>query len=69
MRQLSAGLETAMMLLKQLVKKEITHHHHATKTIWIATALFLIVCLILWDGIVHIRTWKCIKPVTQNIVM
>jgi len=46
MRQLSANLETTMLILKQPVKKEITHHHHATKTIWIAAALFLIVCLV-----------------------
>lgn len=44
-RQFAANLETAMMLLKQPVKKEITHHHHASKTIWIAASLFLIVCL------------------------
>ncbi len=47
MRQLYASLETVMMLLKQPVKKEMMHHHHATKTIWIAAALFLIVCLVL----------------------
>ncbi len=46
MRQLSASLETAMLILKQPVKKEITHHHHATKTIWIAAVLFLAVCLV-----------------------
>jgi hypothetical protein len=46
MRQLSASLETTMMLLKQPVKKEIMHYHHATKTIWIAAALFLVVCLV-----------------------
>jgi len=46
MRQLSASLETTMLILKQPVKKEIIHHHHATKTIWIAAALFFIVCLI-----------------------
>ncbi len=44
MRQLYASLETVMMLLKQPLKKEMMHHHHAAKTIWIAAALFLIVC-------------------------
>lgn len=47
MRQLAASLETTMQILKQPVKKEIMHHHHAAKTIWIAAALFLIVCLVL----------------------
>jgi len=39
MRQLCASFETARMLLKQPVKKEIMHYHHATKTIWIAAAI------------------------------
>jgi len=42
-RDLSARLETTMLILKQPVKKEIMHHHHATKTIWIAATLFLLV--------------------------
>jgi hypothetical protein len=46
MRQLSATLETIKILLKQPVKKEIIHHHPAAKTIWVAVALFLIICLI-----------------------
>jgi len=46
MRQLASSLETIMLILKQPVKKEITHHHHATKTIWIAASLFLVVCLL-----------------------
>lgn len=47
MRQMSATLETIkILLLKEPVKKEIIHHYYSTKTIWIAAALFLIVCLI-----------------------
>ena len=47
MRQLSARLETIkIVLLKEPVKKEIIHHYYSTKIIWIAAALFLIVCLI-----------------------
>ncbi len=61
MRQLSAGLETTIMLLNQPVKKEIMHHHHATKTIWIAAALFFIVCLISmgwYDTYKHLEMYK-----------
>ena len=47
MRQMSATLETIkILLLKEPVKKEIIHHYYSTKIIWIAAALFLIVCLI-----------------------
>lgn len=28
------------------MKQEMIHHHHITKAIWIAAALFLIVCLL-----------------------
>lgn len=46
MRELSATMVTGVALMRQPVKQEIIHHHHVTKAIWIAAALFLIVCLL-----------------------
>lgn len=41
-RQLFATLETSMMILKQPAKKEIVHHRHALKTVWVAAGFFLL---------------------------
>lgn len=65
-RDLCARLETTIMILKQPVKKEITHHHHATKTIWIAAALFPILCLVLSGGITLITSLNFTKPMIQS---
>jgi len=45
MEELSQKLSTNIELMKRPGRQEIVHHHHATKTIWIAAALFLTVCL------------------------
>ncbi|GEO11155.1 hypothetical protein [Segetibacter aerophilus] len=45
-RELSINLDTTIDLLKRPVKKEIIHHHHATKVLWVTAALFLIICLL-----------------------
>jgi hypothetical protein len=46
MWELSNHIATSVTLLKQPVKQEIVHHHHASKIIWTTAALFLTVCLI-----------------------
>lgn len=46
LRNFAASLVTHTALLKQPVKKEIIHHHHFSKIIWIAVGLFLVVCLV-----------------------
>ncbi|GEO12295.1 hypothetical protein [Segetibacter aerophilus] len=45
-RELSLNLVTTIDLLKRPVKKEIIHHHHASKILWVTAALFLIICLL-----------------------
>lgn len=45
LRQLHTDIITNTELLKQPVKKEIIYDYHSTKAIWIAAALFLILCL------------------------
>ena len=69
MRQLAATLETIKILLKQPVKKEIVHRHHTTKTIWIAAALFLIVCLVLIGWYNTYKNLEMYKAMTQSTGM
>lgn len=45
LRQLHLDIITNTELLKQPVKKEVIPHSYAAKAIWIAAALFLILCL------------------------
>jgi hypothetical protein len=45
MQELSEMLSANIELLKHPARKEVLHYHHAAKAIWIATALFLVVCL------------------------
>ena len=45
MQELTEMIATNIDLMQHPIKQEIRHHHHATKTIWIAAALFLIVCM------------------------
>lgn len=45
LRQLHTDIITNTELLKQPVKKEIIYDYHSRKAIWIAAALFLILCL------------------------
>lgn len=42
---LSAWLKVAASLLAQPAKREVLHHHHVPKIIWIAAGLFLILCI------------------------
>ncbi len=69
MRQLAATLETIKILLKQPVKKETMHRHHTTKTIWIAAALFLIVCLVLMGWYNTYKNLEMYKAMTQSTGM
>jgi hypothetical protein len=45
LRQLHTDIITNTELLRQPVKKEIIYDYHSRKAIWIAGALFLILCL------------------------
>ena len=45
-RQLIANLRETTHLLRQPVKKEVTHHHYVPKLIWISAGLFLAFCLV-----------------------
>ena len=45
-RQLIANLRETTHLLRQPVKKEVTHHHYVPKLIWISAGLLLAFCLV-----------------------
>ncbi len=46
MKEQFDSLTTNFNLLKQRVRQEVVHHHNATKSMWIAAVLFLMVCLL-----------------------
>lgn len=45
MHELSHRLESTNRALEQPAGREVLHHHHVSKGIWAAIALFLILCL------------------------